>query len=83
MVEGAGRDRAHHVGELEGLRPLPVDGGGEAVGAELGVGRDVVGGEPGELAGLARAEEVRVLDLEPGRQRVGDDEPRLQARARG
>ena len=41
------------------------------------MGRDVVGVEPGELAGLAGAQQVRVLDLEAGGQRVGDDEAGL------
>ncbi len=38
MVEAAGRHRAHHIGQLEGLVGIAVDGGQEAILPEFGMG---------------------------------------------
>src|SRR5215475_8749817 len=65
----AGRDRAHHVGDGEHRIVLvaAVERGAEAVVAELRVDWLLAVLDPAERAGIARRDEMRVVDLEAGR----------------
>ena len=69
-----GRHRAHHVGDPEHRRVLgsALERRAEAVVAEFRVRRLVGVLDPGQRAGLARRDQPRIVDLETGRQIIGD-----------
>ena len=58
----------------DGIARLAVEGRAEAVVAELGVHRLLRVLDPGQRAGVAGGDQPRIVDLEAGRQVVGDDE---------
>src|SRR5262249_49282814 len=72
----AGRDRAHHVGDREHRRiaALALERGAEAVVAEFRARRLLRVLDPAERAGIAGGDEPRIVDLEAGREIIGDDD---------
>src|SRR6202040_11999 len=72
----AGRNRAYYIGHGEHRRiaALSFERGGEAVVAEFGVRRLYRVGDPRQRAGVARGDEMRIVDLETRRQIIGDDD---------
>src|SRR5262245_13154572 len=72
----AGRHRAHHVGDRKHRRiaGLAVERSAEPVVAEFGVRRLHGVLDPRKGAGVAGGDEARIVDLEAGRQVVGQDQ---------
>ena len=52
----------------------PIEGRGEAVVAEFGILRLLAILDPVQRAGVARRDQMRIVDLEAGRQIVGHDD---------
>ena len=75
----ARRDRAHDIGEREERRlaGLAIERGDEAVVAIFGVNGFEVALQPGERVERAAVEQSGIVDLEPRREPVDDEQPRV------
>ncbi|MGZ2453368.1 hypothetical protein ACVIRO_006185 [Rhizobium ruizarguesonis] len=77
MVVAARGNRAHDIGDVEFalVAFCAVEGGNEAIVAEFGMGSGDLS-DPVEIRHLGAVDEVRIVDLEAGRQKIGDDDAR-------